>query len=455
MDKKIQIIQLKILLVILEIFLVFLIWTLLQVIFKPKQEAESHQAQPQNGVQETFREQTKPEEVKIPEPTATPFVLTNIDTIRVVITNKETGSIYHETPEEWQGRTDYRGTMEVVEEEEGFVVINELPLEEYLYSVVPSEMPASYPMEALKAQAICARTYAYLHVLSPAYPKWNAHVDDTTAFQVYHSVAEQESTNRAVQETEGKVLLNPTENALAQTYYYSTSCGYGSDAHVWRTKYSDSYPYIISRAISRGDIAAEEMTEEEFECFIKEGREEDYEASEEWYRWTYEVKKIDAERIYQVLKERYEANPKLILTKKRNDYLSQPIKEFNKILNIEIIKREAGGVADELLITTDKNVYKVITELNIRYVLNDGHTKVKRQNGSKIDMKSLIPSAFICLETKAEKGRVTGYTIWGGGYGHGAGMSQNAAKHMAAEGMKASEILGFFFQDCIIKDKEQ
>lgn len=453
MDKKIQVIQLKILLVILEIFLVFLIWTLLQVIFKPKQEAESYQTQPQNEVQETFREQTTPE-VKVPEPTATPFVLTNIDTIRVVITNKETGGIYHEKPEEWQNRTDYRGTLEVVQEEAGFVVINELPLEEYLYSVVPSEMPASYPMEALKAQAICARTYAYLHVLDPGYPQWNAHVDDTTAFQVYHSVAEQESTNRAVQETEGMVLLNPTGDALAQTYYYSTSCGYGSDAHVWRTKYSDSYPYIVSRAISRSDIGFEGLEEEDFECFIKECRDEDYEASEEWYRWTYEVKELDTEHMYAVLKSRYEANPKLILTKKRNDYVSQPVKVFNRILNIEIVKREAGGVADELLITTDKNVYKVITELNIRYVLNDGHTKVKRQDGSRIDMKSLIPSAFICLETKTEKGKVTGYNIWGGGYGHGAGMSQNAAKHMAMEGMRAEEILGFFFMECTIEKKE-
>lgn len=453
MDKKIQVIQLKILLVILEIFLVFLIWTLLQVIFKPKQEAESHQAQPQKEVQETFREQTKPE-VKIPEPTATPFVLTNIDTIRVVITNKEDGGIYHENPEEWQDRTDYRGTLELVQEEEGFVVINELPLEEYLYSVVPSEMPASYPIEALKAQAICARTYAYLHVLSPAYPKWNAHVDDTTAFQVYHSVSEQESTNRAVQETEGMVLLNPWGNALAQTYYYSTSCGYGSDAHVWRTKYADSYPYIISRAISRSDTISEELTEEAFEAFIKECRSEDYEASEEWYRWTYEVKKPDVKHMFEVLKDRYAANSKLILTKKGNDYVSQSIKEFSKILDMEIIKREAGGVADELLITTDKNVYKVITELNIRYVLNDGKTKVKRQDGSNISMEQLIPSAFICLETKIEKGKMTGYTIWGGGYGHGAGMSQNAAKHMALEGMTAEEILGFFFEECTIENKE-
>lgn len=453
MDKKIQIIQLKILLVILEIFLVLLIWTLVQLIFKPKQEAEIYQATPSQEAQETFREQTRTE-VKIPEPTPTPFVLTNIDTIRVVITNKETGGIYHMDADEWQDRTDYRGSLELIEEEEGVVVINELPLEEYLYSVVPSEMPASYPMEALKSQAICARTYAYLHVLSPAYPQWNAHVDDTTAFQVYHSVAEQESTNRAVQETEGMVLLNPTGDALAQTYYYSTSCGYGSDAHVWRTKYSDSYPYIISKAINRNETSSEDLTEEAFEEFIKNCRTDDYEAEEEWYRWTYEVKKVDVQHLYEVLKKRYEANPKLILTQKKGDYVSQPLKEFDSVKDIEIVRREAGGVADELLITTDKNVYKVVTELNIRYILNDGSTKVKRRDGSLVSMNSLIPSAFICLETKEEKGKVTGYTIWGGGYGHGAGMSQNGAKHMALEGMTTQEILNFFFEDCTIEDKK-
>ena len=250
------------------------------------------------------------------------------------------------------------------------------------------------------------------------------------------------------------VLLNPGGDALAQTYYYSTSCGYGSDAHVWRTKYSDSYPYIISKAISPVGVSLEGLTDEAFEEFIKDCRENDYEAEEEWYRWTYEVKKVDVQHIYEVLKKRYEANPKLILTKKKGDYVSQSIKEFERILDLEIVRREAGGVADELLITTDKNVYKVITELNIRYVLNDGCTKVKRQDGSHVSMNSLIPSAFICLETKEENGKVTGYSIWGGGYGHGAGMSQNAAKHMAMEGMTAQEILNFFFEDCTIEDKK-
>ena len=55
----------------------------------------------------------------------------------------------------------YGGILEIREEEGKLVLVNDLLLEDYLKKVVPSEMPASYEMEALKAQAVCARTYAY------------------------------------------------------------------------------------------------------------------------------------------------------------------------------------------------------------------------------------------------------------------------------------------------------
>ena len=438
MNTKIKVLQLKILLVILEIMLVLLIWTLVQLVFRQGELAEQFEKEPVEEVQ--------------PEPTATPFTLTNFDKIRVVITNKETGGIYHESAKEWEECTDYRGTIEIVEEEAGFVIINELPIEEYLYSVVPSEMPAGYPMEALKAQAICARTYAYLHILSPGYPQWNAHVDDTTSYQVYHSVEEQESTTRAVNETQRMVLCAPSGEELAQTYYYSTSCGYGSDAHVWRTKYADSYPYIKSRHINRGAENTAEP-EEDFEAYIKGVNTEDYEAQEGWYRWIYRVEDLDTEHMLKVLQKRYAANGELILTQKGNDFVSQPIEELGEVRDIQICRREAGGVADELLIYTDKAVYKVITELNIRYVLNDGCSKVLRQDGVGVEMNQLLPSAFISLEVIREDDYIIGYEICGGGFGHGAGMSQNAAKAMAKEGFTAEEILTFFFADCIVKDR--
>ena len=58
-----------------------------------------------------------------------------------------------------QGAPSYKGNLEIYEDDNGMHVVNELPLEDYICGVVPSEMPASYPKEALKAQAVCARTY--------------------------------------------------------------------------------------------------------------------------------------------------------------------------------------------------------------------------------------------------------------------------------------------------------
>ena len=110
------------------------------------------------------------------------------------------------------GTPAYRGHIELLQREDGIAVINEVLLEEYLYSVVPSEMPSDYPKEALKAQAICARTYAYGKMGRAGYPQYGAHVDDSTSFQVYNNVNEQESTTIAVKETYGQLLL--TESGL-------------------------------------------------------------------------------------------------------------------------------------------------------------------------------------------------------------------------------------------------
>ena len=59
----------------------------------------------------------------------------------------------------------YAGTIEVRSTENGYTVVNELPLEEYLYAVVPSEMPSSFSPEALKTQAVCARSYVYMQLM--------------------------------------------------------------------------------------------------------------------------------------------------------------------------------------------------------------------------------------------------------------------------------------------------
>ena len=378
-----------------------------------------------------------------------------------------TGKIKLSSVKRNQGTPSYRGRMEMVLTDQGIVLINEVLLEEYLYSVVPSEMPSGYPSEALKAQAVCARTYAYGKMLHAGYPQYGAHLDDSASYQVYNNILEQESTTTAVKETYGQLLYAP-DGKPAETYYYSTSCGVGSDATVWKTENPPDLPYLQARSLSRSamtemaaalsggmelpedDIGTRLQEESEFASFITSVNKDDFEAEEGWYRWFYNVKKLDTDHMSSVLQSRYEANSKLVLTLEDGEYISKEIGTLGNVTELRVEKRGIGGVAEELVIVAESGTYKVISEHNIRYVLNNGVSPIERQDGSKVSSPTMLPSGFFVIATGKEKGNVVAYTLAGGGFGHGVGMSQNGARRMAKSGFSTREILLFFFAGCEI-----
>lgn len=365
-----------------------------------------------------------------------------------------TGRIRLLSVERAQGHPEYRGKMEIARTGEGLVLVNELLLEEYLYSVVPSEMPSSYPLEALKAQAICARTYAYRHMQHSGIAGFGAHVDDSAGYQVYNNISENAQSTKAVKETSGNLLYYGDE--LCGSYYYSTSCGFGTDAGIWKAGGNEDTSYLQAKRIGEEEMDYDggEMAEEEiFSSFISNAYDSDYESGEAWYRWTYESKEADGDRLLAAMQRRYEVNHELVLT--RNDdgeFESKPVKRLGKVKDISIIKRGSGGVADELLIEGTENTFKVISEHNIRYVLNNGVSKVVRQDGSEVASPSLLPSGYFSIATSKEDDIVVGYSLSGGGYGHGVGMSQNGAKEMAKKGFSSNDILTFFYRSCEIRN---
>lgn len=365
----------------------------------------------------------------------------------------------------------YRGSIECYRTGAGMVLINELPLEEYLYAVVPSEMPSSYPMEALKAQAVCARTYGYRYILHAGVPELGAHVDDTTAYQVYHNTGENSATTQAVKETDGIMLT--CQGEPAQNYYYSTSCGVGTDTGIWKTGGDSDTSYMQAQRLNhtvlekydeeddsdmkdeaQTSIIIEDLRQEDvFRQFISAVGEEDLEKDEPWYRWTYQVDEIDQDAMLDRLKERYQATPEAVLTKTEGGYyVSEPVEELEEICQIAVVKRGAGGVADELEIITKEKTYKIIAEYNIRYILCDRRSEVVRQDGTTVLPKLLLPSGFFVIETGKSDGNVVGYTLIGGGYGHGVGMSQNGAKALGEEGVTYAQILDVFFPECELSE---
>ena len=109
------------------------------------------------------------------------------------------------------------------------------------------------------------------------------------------------------------------------------------------------------------------------------------------------LEELDEKRLLARLKERYASAPAFVLTKAEgNYYVSEPIGKSGEIKRIAIEKRGAGGIAQELLIETEKATYKVLSEYNIRYVLCDGKSAVTKQDGSETVPGTLLPSGFLC-----------------------------------------------------------
>lgn len=134
----------------------------------------------------------------------------------------------------------YRGIFEMHNIMGKICVVNVLTLEEYLYSVVPSEIPALWPKESLKAQAVAARTYTLHHLMTNG-GKSIYDLDATTNFQVYKGISvESPHTTRAVDETGGEFLESRHKPILA--YFHSTCGGKTADDHyVWQ---GNDLPYL-------------------------------------------------------------------------------------------------------------------------------------------------------------------------------------------------------------------
>ncbi len=357
---------------------------------------------------------------------------------------KSSGKIEIHSIKRTCGVPAYRGVIEIGRYENKLTVINELSMEEYLYAVIPSEMPTNYGAEALKVQAVCARTYVYKQLTQNVYSKYGAHVDDSVASQVYNNIAEDKNSIRAVKDTYGEIMLS--ENDVIEAYYFSTSWGCTADAKdVWlsaKTNYLEGQSQVSKDSkekMQHYDFSSEAA----FKKFLKNKSIKTYDSTFPWYRWNVTLTKNQLEQsIEKNLKARYEVNPNLILTLSDNNYVSQPIEKIGVVKDIEVANRTKSGLINEIIIKGSDATVKVCSEYNIRLLLAPVSAKIKRNDNSKIDGLNMMPSAFFMVQKKKNT-----FFFQGGGYGHGVGMSQNGAKAMADAGFNYSSILQHYYNN--------
>lgn len=339
------------------------------------------------------------------------------------------------------GVPSYRGTIEVALSEEKLLVVNELSLEEYLYGVLPSEMPENFGTEALKAQAVCARSYACNQLLANRYHAYGAHVDDSMNCQVYQNYGESEASVEAVKATFGRVLSRNGECITA--YYFSCSYGHTSDSYdVWG---EDAGTRFVGTVQATESSAADLTRTSNFEQFLDSDREW-YDKESVWFRWSTVLGAELNERILQRLKERQAAVPDMILRKVSQNgdemrFEQGEAENFGTLQDIIVAGRADSGLVTKLILVGSDATYLIQKEYNIRYILAPMNV-VYLQDGSTTSNMNLLPSGYFTVEKGANF-----FSIRGGGHGHGAGMSQYGAKYLAANGKSFEEILRHYYRD--------
>ncbi len=337
------------------------------------------------------------------------------------------------------GSPEYRGTIEVALLGEQLAIVNELPIEEYLYSVIPSEMPTSYPMEALKAQAICARGYAYKAVLAGTYASYGAHLDDSTNSQVYNNSRENEASVFAVKDTYGEVALY--DGLPMNTYFFSTSAGvFCNDEDVWGGKAS---AYLTDHLDTEKNDAVDLSSEDAFVQFMNgKSDEKILEKDQPFYRWTitFRTKQISA-AINKNLADRIEKTPTQILVKNKSGrYVRSKIDTIGTVKSIEVTERGKSGIIKTMIIIGSKAEIKVTGQTNIRTLISPEGIEIVKQDGKTVDTFDSMPSPYYYVEKQKDA-----FVIHGGGFGHGVGMSQNGAKVLADMGYTAEKIVKHYY----------
>ncbi len=295
---------------------------------------------------------------------------------------------------EFEGKR-YRGAVAFYYDgRERLNVVNILPIEFYLAGVIAAEMPASWEIEALKAQAVAARTYSlYVKFTSGRNRVWD--VRSTQADQVYDGIeAENPRIWSVIEQTTGKIL---TSSDSTHPYgiipaYFSSTCG-GATVNAAKVFGADLSPL-------RG-----------VKCPYCEKT-----APKKYYRWDEVI--ISKDEIFSKLRRRYNNLDKLgsLKTVKAKEYVQKG--DFYKILKVELIG--TNGKTDWL--NAD----------DFRFIL--GASKIKS-------------TACRISDTG---GAIKFYA--GKGYGHNIGLCQYGAQAMARQGSDSEEILDFYYPGAVVKE---
>jgi SpoIID/LytB domain protein len=327
-----------------------------------------------------------------------------------------------------------------------------VPLEEYLRGVVPWEMNASAPLEALKAQAICARSETMHKVGNGRHARDGFEICDYDHCQGYAGTENESGrTDVAVEQTAGLVTYH--DGQIADAVYGTNSGGItAASEDVWRgppEEYLKSKRDFLSDSAT-ARVVKNQMSESDWAKYCTQNLPSFAQPSQgeiralasrrarsprtaslfqqsdlpEFYRWTRVVNLYDLAR---VLAARY---------KVKMDYVGA----------IQVKERATSGHIKKLtMVGYAVQNGKVLSTSSVTL---EGDSQIRALLSGRLGSTTALPSSTFVIYPRLDKQkRLTAFVLRGAGWGHGVGMCQRGAQNRARAGWNARQIIEFYFHD--------
>ena len=339
----------------------------------------------------------------------------------------------------WVGQKRYAGKLRIFILDSEILVVNILGFEKYLSSVVGSEMPVKWPIEALKAQAIASRTYALKQKGNFFYD-----IDSTNKNQVYIGLeAKTHKTTKAVVSTRSLVLTY--KNKLINAVFHSSSGGMTENSKdVWKNQ----YPYLSSvKDFDKNNpklVWQEKFSNENLQkLFPRIGRINNIQILNITDTGRVKNIKIQGELGSEVisgtdLRKRMNLKSSLVRFKLIEDIKNKPQSENSEFFS----SSKPKNLPIVYVVKPGDNLYDIALSNNVTINQIVKLNSIKDTSLININQRLILPRNPVELSLPLSKSLV----VSGYGSGHGVGMSQWGAKYLANKGVKAEDILKHFYK---------
>ncbi|MFI3227217.1 MAG: SpoIID/LytB domain-containing protein [Clostridia bacterium] len=420
-------------------------------VYKVRVDSFSTEANAQSALA-TIRSETGDANAYVVYPRTDLYTVTSTKSIKVLFQFADNGKDFGVLPNgdiTWTKGYRYYGGFEYSRLSGGDItVVNVVTMQDYVKGVVPYEMSGSWEIEALKAQALCARSYAFNCI--GKHSKYGFDLCKSTCCQVYNGTGSATTnSDAAVDQTYGEYI--DYQGAIATGYFYSSNGGATENSeNVW----SEAVPYLRAK-IDPYERSAEvyngvwevTVTNSQIAAILQAKNYNISGVSNMYIKKYTDIGNVYTLTVVDTNGKEYDFSKELARTILNSTTYGVSVNSIRYRIN-EVMEGDTAPTAGEVYINDEK----YSTDNGFYIIGQDGITQSSDINGMYVLTADGTNEIQASESTDNSISHADGeYVISGRGWGHNVGMSQYGAKHMAEAGFTYDQIIEFYFDGTTVK----